>query len=156
MGVFAGDSIYNNGGAGGGGTFDPEWTVVSNDCTLNTTDFDFSRFFALYSEKLGLLNLFANGQFLTDVPVSTTVSKKLLDIPSYLNFQSYVFNTGIPYDNGNNINGGKLAIANFQNPLKYSPTRFATTTEIYIGAYAWDNDKIRYFTAAALINVQKV
>lgn len=151
------DGIYNSSdGGGGGGSFSPDWTVISNDFTLNTTDFDFSRFFALYSEKLKLVNLFVNGQFRTDVTTASTVSKKLLDLPSYLTYESYVFSPGIGYDFSNGVNRGKLVIANFPNPMQYSPTRFASTNELYVGAFAWDNLSIRYFTAAAMINVTKV
>lgn len=151
------DGIYNSSdGGGGGGAFDPGWTVISNDFTLNTTDFDFSRFFALYSEKLGLINLFINAKILTPVDPATTVSRKILDLPSGLNYQSYVFDVGIPYDASNSINRGKLAIANFQNPLNYSVTRMADPTALYMGAFAWDNVGIRFFTAAAMINVMKV
>lgn len=146
--------IYNM-SDGGGGAFSPDWIDVSNDFTLNTTDFDFSRFFALYSEKLCIVNLFVNAQFRIDVAAATTASKKLLDIPSYITVDGYVFNPGIAYDFSNGVNRGKLVIANFLNPISYSPTRSATN-EIYVGAFAWDNLSIRYFTVGSMINVKKV
>ena len=150
------DGIYNSSDVGGGGSFSPDWAVISNDFTLNTTDFDFSGFFALYSEKLGLINLFINAKILTPVDPATTVSKKVLDLPAGLNFQSYVFEKGLPYDAGSSVNRGKLAIANFQNPANYSVTRIPDPTALYMGAFAWDNAGIRFFTAAAMINVTKV
>lgn len=155
-GIYEGGDIYEGGGGGGGGAFDPEWTVISNDFTLNTSAFDFTRFFALYSEKLGLINLFINAKILTPIDPATAVNKKVLSLPSGLIFQSYVFTIGQPYDPASSINRGRLVIANLLDPIHYDVTRTPTQTDLYMGAFAWDNVGIRFFTAASMINVQKV
>ena len=157
MGIFAGNSIYNDGGAGGGGGDLGSYVDVSSDFVVNTSVVTVDKLEAVYNEKLKILFLNVRAQFVTVIPVVSSNRDLILTLPPGLEFTEIFQFNGTPFDSIGDISSGSVfRILNTESGNAYNTgTRPMLTDKIWFGARTGSESAIGKFEVSAVLHVEK-
>ena len=94
MGIYQGDSIYNNGGGGGGGGGGGEWDDITNEVDWAAANqFNFLDRRLLYNSSVNLVYFYVKA---AGIILNPSYAKKVFSLPVSLNFIGHIYIVGAP------------------------------------------------------------